>query len=173
MPEPTPPARWTGPGSNGGPAPKRAAAAGPVALVVDDIGMMRDLLGRMLRALGFAEVIGAGSADAALAALTSGRRIDVALVDWNLSGIAAGAPGPASGAATGGELVRRLRAERPGLPILMVTGETEQRTVLAARDAGVDAYLVKPVAKADLAARVKFALQKRGAPPLPPAATGG
>jgi DNA-binding response OmpR family regulator len=82
------------------------------------------------------------------------RRIDLALVDWNLSGIT-------GGGMTGGDVVRRMRKENAALPILMVTGETGHATVLAARDAGADGYLVKPVSKAELAARVKFVLGKR------------
>jgi two-component system chemotaxis response regulator CheY len=135
-----------------------SASDGLVALVVDDMWTMRDLIGRMLRSAGVAEVVGAASADEALGVLGS-RRVDLALVDWNLSGVAGGGP-------TGGELVQRIRARHAGLPILMITGETERKTVLAAREAGVDAYLVKPVSKADLIARVKFALDRRGAPPL-------
>jgi two-component system, chemotaxis family, chemotaxis protein CheY len=131
---------------------------GPAALIVDDIFVMRDLLSRMLRSMGFAEMVGAGSAEEALAAVQS-RHVDLALVDWNLSGVA-------GGGVTGGQLVKRMRAANPGLAILMVTGETDQQVVLAARDAGVDGYLVKPVSKADLLKRVKFALQKRGGPPL-------
>jgi two-component system chemotaxis response regulator CheY len=125
-------------------------ANGRSVLVVDDIGMMRELLGRMLRSLGFADVVGAGSAKDALKAIEA-RSFDLVLVDWNL------------GDDNGGELVTRLRAGAGAkLPILMVSGQSERETVLAAQRAGIDGYLLKPVSKADLEARVRFVLSKRG-----------
>ena len=126
---------------------------GLTALVVDDIRMMRELLGRMLRSIGFADVAGAGSAAEALVALQQ-RTFHLVLVDWNL------------GDANGGDLVQKIRTGTPEgarLPILMVSGQTEQATIMAARRSGIDGYLLKPVSKADLMARIKFVLSKRSA----------
>jgi two-component system chemotaxis response regulator CheY len=119
------------------------------ALVVDDIRMMRDLLSRMLRSIGFAEVYDATNAEEALKVLGE-RSLHLVLVDWNL------------GDSNGGDLVQRIRGQKEGakLPILMVSGQTEQATILAARRSGIDGYLLKPVSKADLLARIKFVLAK-------------
>jgi len=120
------------------------------ALVVDDIRMMRELLSRMLRTIGFAEVYDASSAEEAMKVLGE-RSVHLILVDWNL------------GESNGGDLVQRIRTQtRDGarLPILMVSGQTEQATIMAARRSGIDGYLLKPVSKADLLARVKFVLAK-------------
>jgi two-component system chemotaxis response regulator CheY len=117
---------------------------------VDDIRTMRELLGRMLRSIGFVEVVEAGTAQEALQAATE-RSFHLVLVDWGL------------GETNGGDLVRQLRAKAQGgarLPILMVSGHTEQATIVAAQRAGIDGYLLKPVSKADLLARIKFVLAK-------------
>jgi DNA-binding response OmpR family regulator len=119
------------------------------ALVVDDIRMMRDLLSRMLRSIGFVEVYDAANAEEALKVISE-RGLHLMVVDWNL------------GDSNGGDLVQRIRAQKEGarLPILMVSGQTEQATILAARRSGIDGYLLKPVSKADLLARIKFVLAK-------------
>jgi CheY-like chemotaxis protein len=50
-------------------------------------------------------------------------------------------------------------AELRKLPILMLTAQAEMRHVLDARSAGVDAYVVKPVAAAQLWARLETVIQ--------------
>ena len=49
----------------------------------------------------------------------------------------------------GAELTRKIRAGEEGIdpyiPIIMVTGYSDMRRILEARDAGVSEYLVKPI----------------------------
>jgi CheY-like chemotaxis protein len=133
---------------------------GLTALVVDDIVEMRRLLARMLRSIGFADVREAGTiADGLLAFERPG--VDILLVDYNLNDAA-------KAGATGGDLVRQVRAKGPAgaaVPILMISGDGVGATIQAAKAAGVDGFLLKPVSKKDLESRVRAALAKR--PPAP------
>ncbi len=53
------------------------------ALVVDDSRVMRAILGRSLKTLGYA-ITEAGNGQEALAAVAASGPFDVALVDWNM-----------------------------------------------------------------------------------------
>jgi len=104
------------------------------ALLVDDSRTMRALLGGMLAELGF-EVVEATHGVDALAKLGTCPDLDVALVDWNMPEM------------DGLELVRALRAERrfAGLPVMMVTTESDAHSVVRALMAGADEYAMKPL----------------------------
>jgi CheY-like chemotaxis protein len=115
------------------------------ALVVDDYRFMRNLLAAMLQQFGFREVLTAD--DGATAAdLLVKNAIDVAFVDWympNVDGIAFT------------EGVRRgTYGRNPYLPIVMISGHTEQSRVLRAMAAGVHSYVVKPVTPKSLGTRL-------------------
>ena len=67
---------------------------------------------------------------------------------------------------SGLELLRRLRANKSSLPVLMLTAKDRLEDRVAGLDAGADDYLVKPFRMAELLARVR-ALQRRS-PQLQP-----
>ncbi len=60
----------------------------------------------------------------------------------------------------GHEVLRHIRARRPGLPVLMLTARDDQRSKVSALDAGADDYLTKPFDFDELLARVR-ALARR------------
>ena len=60
------------------------------------------------------------------------------------------------------ELCRRIRAES-GVPIIVVSGDTDEHSKVAAIDSGADDYVVKPFGPDELMARVRAAL-RRGSP---------
>ncbi len=65
--------------------------------------------------------------------LRQGKRFDVILVDWNLSGI------------SGLDLVKRIRQEgHREIKLMMVTVETQRHAIDSALNAGADEYLMKP-----------------------------
>lgn len=103
------------------------------ALVVDDSRAMRAILGRHLRELGF-EVHEAKSGIDALMVLHRIGGADLAMVDWNMPEM------------DGFELLRRVRSESEyeGMPIMMVTTESEMSQVQVALEAGANEYLMKP-----------------------------
>jgi DNA-binding response OmpR family regulator len=61
----------------------------------------------------------------------------------------------------GMDVCRRLRAESPGLPILMLTARADELDTVIGLDAGADDYVTKPFRLAELLARVR-AVMRRG-----------
>ena len=120
------------------------------ALVIDDVPAMRDLLMRMLRSLGFAKTVGLGSPEEALGLLRTST-FDVILVDWEMTPM------------TGLQFCRQVRSSGQ-LPattrLVMVTGHGDSQHVLQARSAGIDAFLLKPVSREQLASKIKALLAK-------------
>jgi DNA-binding NarL/FixJ family response regulator len=103
-------------------------------LLVDDHTLFRESLRRMLEGEPGFHVCGDfASAEDALATLESGLEFDVALLDYELNAMS-------RGAGTGLDLLREIRAARPGARVLMVTAGMEtndlQRTVKEL-DAGI------------------------------------
>src|SRR5438309_574517 len=64
----------------------------------------------------------------------------------------------------GFEIARGLRARGSMVPILMLTARDQVRDRVEGLDAGADDYLVKPFAFAELLARLRALLRRRGAP---------
>jgi CheY-like chemotaxis protein len=114
-------------------------------LVVDDHESMRAILGVLLRAFGFVRIRTANDGEQALRMIAD-YPADIIVTDLkmpNLDGIS---------------FVRRLRA-LPGdeamTPVVMVTGHATPARVVAARDAGVNEFIVKPVNGRMLADRLQ------------------
>lgn len=103
-------------------------------LLVDDMPMVRKSVGRLLRTEGHTVAEASDSAEAR--AILEAESIDAVLVDiWMPGG-------------NGLELMRALRAERPGLPVVVMSGGGPQAPLeysLAVAEAdGAAAVLVKP-----------------------------
>lgn len=89
--------------------PAIAGRQGGTLLVVDDDDGVRPVTAGLLRELGFT-VIEAHSAEAAETLAHAQDKIDMLVTDVVMGG------------ASGPELVRRMRADRPGMPALYITG---------------------------------------------------
>jgi DNA-binding response OmpR family regulator len=65
------------------------------------------------------------------------------------------------------EVCRRLRAERPDLPVVMLTARGEEEDRIAGLEVGADDYVVKPFSPRELALRVRSVLRRaeQGAAP--------
>ena len=102
-------------------------------LVVDDYKSMIRIVRGLLNQLGFFNVDEALDGPAALA-LIRGKTYGLVLSDWNMQ--------PMSGL----ELLKEVRAEERtrSLPFVMVTAEAKAENVVAARQAGVNNYVIKP-----------------------------
>ena len=123
----------------------RAAAA--TVLVVDDDADFRAFVRALLEGGGY-RVVEATGADEAL----NGIAPEPSLVVLDV------AMSPTSGY----EVCRVLRARRPDLPILFVSGEqTEALDRVAGLTLGADDYLVKPFEPGELLARVQALLRRR------------
>jgi len=126
-------------------APPRSSVAdwrgrGTVLLAEDEDGV-REVVGRMLERLGF-RVLSAEDGVAALEALDrSDGAMTAVLLDVSM---------PRMG---GAETLRRIRARRPDLPIVLMSGYTEQEVAakLLEGNHGATAFLQKPFLPEDLA----------------------
>jgi PAS domain S-box-containing protein len=117
-------------------------------LVVEDDPDVRAYLLEALRGLNY-RVIPADNAQAALRILVDdGKRVDLLLTDVVMPGL------------NGRELGRRAEVLRPGLRVLYMTGYSRNAVVHHGRlEEGVD-LLQKPVSQAQLASRVREALDR-------------
>lgn len=102
-------------------------------LVVDDYKSMIRIVRGLLNQLGFHNVDEALDGPTALELIRS-KSYGLVLSDWNMQ--------PMSGL----ELLREVRAEdrTRTLPFVMVTAEAKAENVVAARQAGVNNYVIKP-----------------------------
>ena len=113
-------------------------------LIVDDSFNMRALMRKMVRSLGFGEIIEADSGTRALEALSQ-QLVDLVLCDWNMPGL------------KGIDVLKfvRSREETRNLPFIMVTAEMSAAIVAEAAESEVDDYMVKPFSLAELQARIQ------------------
>jgi signal transduction histidine kinase len=131
--------------------PERASArGGETILVVEDEPEVRELAAHALRGFGY-RVLEARSGEEALARWPRADGVDLLLTDVVMGGM------------RGPELAARMRAARPGLRVLYVSGYAEAESEGAA---GV--FLAKPFRPEALAARVREALAAPVPAPEPP-----
>jgi two-component system, chemotaxis family, chemotaxis protein CheY len=117
-------------------------------LVVDDQQPMRKTIAYILRQEGMKNINFAEDGESAWASINRDP-VDMVLLDWNMPRM------------SGLELLTRIReSERYGqLPVVMITAEANEEHVLAAIDAGVTSYVVKPFAPATLVKKMHEAFE--------------
>jgi CheY-like chemotaxis protein len=141
------------------PSPPAEKARGncEVILLVEDEHSLRAMAVRLLTRNGY-QVREAADGDAAvLLAGDSAERIDLLITDMVM-------PGP-----LGNEVVDRVRALRPGLPALFITGHAQQVLDFHGITAHDLDIVQKPFTEAALLARVRRALDRPGVPRTTPA----
>ncbi|MDF1623612.1 MAG: chemotaxis response regulator CheY [Pseudohongiella nitratireducens] len=113
-------------------------------LIVDDFSTMRRIIKNLLRDLGFTNTAEADDGTSAMPMLENGQ-FDFVITDWNMPGM------------TGIELLKAIRANDrlKSLPILMVTAEAKRDQIIAAAQAGVNGYVVKPFTAAALQEKIE------------------
>jgi two-component system chemotaxis response regulator CheY len=116
------------------------------ALVVDDSRVVRMILAKTLKELGF-EVREAANGREALEVIEAEKTaVTLVLADWNMPEI------------NGLELLKRLR-QNPALSslvVIMVTTETELDQMAAALEAGANEYIMKPFTKDILVEKLRM-----------------
>jgi len=135
-----------------GPLPVHGAGRGAV-LVVEDDPASAELLSAVLEDEGFQPFVCSDARDA-LGPFRHRQPVAV-LIDWVIPG------------GSGIELCRRIRGLDPMVPILFVTGRTDEASVSRGLDAGADDFVSKPFRPQELVARLDAHLRKLGT--LPPA----
>ena len=102
-------------------------------LIVDDYKTMLRIIRNLLKQIGFENVDEAADGTEALGKLRA-KRYGLVISDWNMSPM------------TGLELLQAVRAEAKlaAIPFIMITAESKTENVVAAKQAGVSNYIVKP-----------------------------
>jgi len=102
-------------------------------LIVDDYKTMLRIIRNLLRQIDFQNVEEATDGQAALALLRAGN-FGLVISDWNMQPM------------TGLQLLKEVRADfrLKAMPFIMVTAESKTENVVAAKQAGVSNYIVKP-----------------------------
>lgn len=108
-------------------------------LVVDDYKTMVRIVRGLLNQLGFHNVDEATDGPTALS-MIGANGYGLVLSDWNMAPM------------TGFELLKAVRADPKtrALPFVLVTAEAKVENVIAARQAGVNSYIIKPFTHAVL-----------------------
>lgn len=102
-------------------------------LIVDDYKTMLRIIKNLLKQIGFENVDEATDGQMALGKLGE-KRYGLIISDWNME--------PMSGF----ELLKQVRGSEAtkAIPFIMVTAESKTDNVVAAKQAGVNNYIVKP-----------------------------
>jgi two-component system chemotaxis response regulator CheY len=119
-------------------------------MLVEDDAFALGLERRILERLGIRNIITAADGEEAVAVLQTGLiHFDVIMSDLrmpNLDGIG---------------LLKRVRAEWPEIPYLLLTADRTEASVLSAQDLGVDAYVAKPFSPSQLLRTLKVVFERR------------
>ena len=116
-------------------------------LVVDDYKTMVRIIRNLLKQLNFNNVDEASDGSAALRKLREGN-FGLVVSDWNMEPM------------TGLQLLKEVRADNAlkDIPFIMVTAESKTENVIAAKQAGVSNYIVKPFNAATLKSKLTSVL---------------
>lgn len=118
-------------------------------LVVEDDAAIGRLLRHSLTAAGNAVAVATDGTSGLTLAVQE--QPDVVLLDLGLPDL------------DGRQVLRMLRAVSR-VPVIVITAQDDDRTIVEALDAGADDYLVKPFGSEQLAARIRAVLRRAGVP---------
>jgi two-component system, chemotaxis family, chemotaxis protein CheY len=114
-------------------------------LVIDDNAHMRRILRTLLHGFGARDVYEAEDGAAGLEAFTH-YMPDIVLTDWAM---------PIFDGLELAQMIRQPGANgNPYVPIIMLTGHSEKKRVMAARDAGITEFMAKPISAKSLYQRI-------------------
>jgi DNA-binding response OmpR family regulator len=131
--------------------------AAPIRLLlVDDEEGFTEVLAKRLRRRGIEATVALSGTEALAAA--DGNGFDAAVVDFRMADM------------DGLTLLGRLKAARPGLPVIMLTGHGSGEAARQGLAAGAADYLVKPCDIEELVAKIQ-AVAAAPAPVSPPRST--
>jgi two-component system alkaline phosphatase synthesis response regulator PhoP len=82
--------------------------------------------------------------------MASKEKIDLLLLDIMLPGL------------NGFEICRKIKKEKPGLPVIMLTAKSEETDMISGLDYGADDYITKPFSLTELFARIRSVLRRSG-----------
>jgi CheY-like chemotaxis protein len=136
---------------------RKVNGAATSLLIVEDNDASRRLVMELLRAAGFTNLSFARDAEEAIEHLQA-QAPDLLLMDWGLPGM------------SGLELVTLIRQAaltpdprfpNPAVPVVMLTARQREYDVKAARNAGINEFVIKPFSAASLLRAISSALTKK------------
>jgi two-component system chemotaxis response regulator CheY len=116
-------------------------------LIVDDYKTMLRIIRSLLTQIGFNNIDEAANGSIALEKLKE-KKYELIISDWNMEPM------------TGLELLKNVRADEKTktVPFIMITAESKTENVIAAKEAGVNNYIVKPFNVETLKAKLSSVL---------------
>lgn len=117
-------------------------------LIVDDYTTMLRIIKNLLKQLGFNNVDEATDGSMALDKI-KGKKYGLVISDWNMEPM------------TGLDLLKHVRGSNDNfkdVPFIMITAESKTENVVAAKQAGVSNYIVKPFNAETLKAKIASVL---------------
>lgn len=117
-------------------------------LIVDDYQTMLRIIKNLLKQIGFNNVDEAGDGSAAYEQLQM-KDYGLVISDWNMEPM------------TGLDLLKKVRGSGEkfaNVPFIMITAESKTENVIAAKQAGVNNYIVKPFNAETLKAKIESVL---------------
>lgn len=117
-------------------------------LVVDDVPSARRVLVRMLRTLGFADLIEVSSVTEALATVSTSP-VELIIADVHLKD------------GMGTDILSKMQEDGAApIPFLFITSDMEKETFIKAIKMGAGSYLLKPFSPTNLESKIKECLNK-------------
>lgn len=116
-------------------------------LIVDDYPTMVRIMRKLLKQIGYENVDEAGSGQEAIEKVKS-KKYELIISDWNMEPM------------TGLTLLKSVRADptTASVPFILVTAESKADNILAAKEANVNGYLIKPFSAPALKEKIDTAL---------------
>ena len=115
-------------------------------LLIDDEEQVVAVTGELLESLGYTVTGKTSARESLLLFLKSANEFDLVITDLTMPYL------------TGLELCKKMKEIRPNIPIILFTGYLEEFSSEAAREAGVDAFFMKPVSFKEMAKIVRKVL---------------
>ena len=116
-------------------------------LLVEDEDIVREVIAEILEDAGYTVLSTPNGREAFDVAASFEGPIDVLLTDWLMPGIG------------GPEIARQLRAARPELRVIFMSGYAESDAVLDQLERGVTTFLPKPFSATDLTRMLRHVLE--------------
>ncbi|MBL6599174.1 MAG: response regulator [Alphaproteobacteria bacterium] len=120
-------------------------------LIVEDQEVIRQIVWKMLKDIGFGNIVEVGDGSQAMREVLA-TKPDLIICDIAMEPV------------DGFKFVEALQArgfkDKDRIPTIFLTGHTEREMVIKAKQLGADGFLVKPVSAKDLKARITFALSR-------------
>ncbi len=120
-------------------------------LIVEDQEVIRKIIWKMLKNIGFGNIVEVGDGAQAMREVLA-TKPDLIICDIAME--------PVDGLRFIESLKARGFKGKDRIPTIFLTGHTEREMVIKAKQLGADGFLVKPVSAKDLRARISYALNR-------------